>query len=205
MANLLGDVWALWLHAAGMEVPNALWGIVVLLAITALLLYPRRRGIKSAGYSYALHKACDLVLCLSTIAIVAFATNGAIKTITPANASIVWHREAPASHKNVSTATAGKSRGLTRILQSVKRWYQEMPVWAKVLLMTLTIVVTVVLGLFWAAVCCEISCSGAEALAAVLLVLGWGGLATAAFFVCGRIVRGPRFRGPRVRAKEDTI
>lgn len=205
MANILGYCWAVWLHAADVHVAPSFVESLVLVTIIALFVHPRKTRLKAPGYTYLRHKSCDFVICLCTVALVACCTGKVLEPITPSYASIRWHKTAGTADesKRVEQSEKGAVHGIQRVFRNARRWYSELGVAEKVVLVTLVIAATVVFCYFWVGVCCSLACSGYDALAIVAAFVGFPGAIIGCVFLCRRIIRGPRFKGPRLRTSGD--
>jgi len=200
MAGLLGDVWGFVLYAEGVDEATWLFYGTIFVALAALFLHPKKGREKAPGYTYAWHKACDLVICIATVSLLTFCTAGLVKPTESSHASMRWHKSADrVQESSVSETSTGHKQGFAGFLQGAKKWYSELSGGEKAGLIALTIILTLAFCFFWGALCCSIACNGMDTLAVILFVLGAGGAITACVFLCRRIIRGPkaqRIRSP---------
>ena len=166
------------------------------LFFVAFFFYPKRGFSRRwFRYSYFRQKLHDFTLVVSGILAFALMVNNFLSLSSPTvpevngEAKLIVHRgnslpEADAKKGFRSTLKA-KSRQLRKNikkeLKELKRAWKAQkqngnPGLVKALLIMLTIGVAVTLGMLVAALACNLSCSGYEALAVIVLILGWGGI-----------------------------
>ena len=193
LALLLGDV----LNASGIQLNSAFLLICVLLTLTGVFIYPTHNKKFSSKPLYRLHKTADIILGTATFLFVVFAGNqfsttrivnnnvnaAGIVTIVPVNTSTYSEPEPKASEKILPAPEKNKKlsfkqwkKQMRESIKEIRKLYRDENNGKRVALMTVSIVVAVILILALAALSCEIACSGAEALAAVLFIVGTTGI-----------------------------
>lgn len=199
-ATTTGLLWtALFLAHAWKPAPRLSFGLVCVFAAAAIV-HPKKGRSKSLHYTFARHKACDLAICFSTVALVAVFHANPEGFVRPAHARIQYKRAAqdPLLERDASSSAIEKKAG--RLLRKAARWYQDMQGWQKAVTVVCLIIATVILCVFWAGICCSIACDGLGGLAITLAIVGIGGMIVGCVFLCRRVLRGPHFRGPRSAA-----
>lgn len=85
-----------------------------------------------------------------------------------------------------------KAGWLKRFIRKGKKSASELPVWAKILLTILVIAGVIAVGYVIGLLACALVCGEMGVLAAIVLILGWGGVLVGGFFLIRRIFRGKK-------------
>lgn len=174
------------------------WLMVTLanLFFVAFFFYPRKSSIKGLfKYSYFRQKLHDFTLVVSGILAFALMINNFLSLNSSAvpfeNSEVKLIVHKAESHPEANTKKGFKSelrakakqlrKNIKKELKELKKAWKNQkrngnPGLVKALLIMLTIGVAVSLGMLVAALACNLSCSGYEALALIVLILGWGGI-----------------------------
>ena len=202
---ILGVMFYLW------DVGTAFWPMFFLgnVFLLAYVLYPGRKDQNRwFRYSFVRQKVHDFTLVFSAIFTLALFINNflALPQPTPSpvtgEAMMIVHHNTPEvkTKKNLKAEFRAKAKKVRKSMraefkQLKKDWKKarkdSREGWKKGLLIALTVLVALALAWVIAALSCSIACSGNEALALVVLVVGWGGLVYAGFLLIRRILRGP--------------
>ncbi|KAA3631335.1 MAG: hypothetical protein DWQ02_16565 [Bacteroidetes bacterium] len=162
----------------------------------AFFFYPQRRFSKGwFKYSYFRQKLHDFTLVVSGILAFALMCNNFLSLSSPTvpiengEAKLIVHKDnslpEAKTKKGFKSELKAESRQLRKNikkeLKELKRAWKAQKQngnagFVKALLIMLTIGVAVTLGMLVAALACNLSCSGYEALALIVLILGWGGI-----------------------------
>lgn len=191
------------------HVPFSVFVIALLLLITIAWIYPSDNKINwSKENSYMFQKACDFAIGACCFVMIgtwvnnnvtlpltpsAYASNSTT-TITPTAEEILVSLK----YRDKSTLTRKEKRILKEEFKKQLKLYvvaklkKDKTAGEKTALIILTIVVTLGLLYLLAAICCSLSCNGADAAAAVIGILGLAAIIVGLFFVIRAITRGPR-------------
>jgi hypothetical protein len=200
---------------SGITIPTVLKWPFAAAGVVALLSYPTQR-LKSMldfeGY-FLKQKRTDLFLAGLGIFLWFFIGNQTaqwamqptvIETVTtssvrPANGSLIGHVK--------GWATPERTRGLAKytqkkfkqhIIRKIEAWGKQSDdatIAIQILLTLLSIVLLIVLAYLVGILACNLSCSGNDTAAALVLILGWGGLLVGFFFAMKAIWWDYRRRG----------
>lgn len=193
-------------YKTGISLSPWLIAFATLLLATGVAFYPAK-GIKQ----YALRKACDYTIALASfIAITCMASNGFsnFSPFTETNASIPGKRIAPTAQEILNSLQYRDKESLSRKEKRVlkKEFFKEMKVYAeakafgdkKTANEALAIIVSILaaVGLLYlvGALACSLSCSGSDAAAIIVAILGLAGVIIGLIFVIRAIHRGAKKR-----------
>jgi hypothetical protein len=196
-ANIVGLCWTATLLAEARKPAMLLSVGLLCVMVAAMLIHPRKWRRKSISYSFARHKACDLVICFSTVALVAVFHANPGGFAPQASARIEYKRSVPDPLQARDAGASVMEKRAGHLLRKAAHWYRGMQTWQKAVTVACLIIATVILCFFWAGICCSLACDGLEGLAVVLGIVGISGLIVGCVLLCRRVLRGPRFRGPR--------
>jgi len=193
---VLGDL----LHSIWGNFNIALLLIPIAMTITGYVLYPNKKYKDSYRNFYVRQKGNDFLLITATFLFLVFAGNSANRSfdfVTPVSAAIAIR---PAeSINNIAKEKRAHYPGFSKkaLRQQLKAWryaYRTAGNGNKTLLIVAVIAGALVLFIFLAALSCNISCSGNEALGTTVLLLGIAGIAYGATKIIQRITRGPKVK-----------
>ena len=195
------------LLAAGVELKPAFLVSCISLTIVGVVIYPRHNKKFSSRKLYRLHKTADTILGGATFLFIVFIGNqlspvpgmnpvaGAepISTNVYNNTSIstIYPKE---NKREISEKKKGKrlsfrewKRQIKVSIKIIRNAYRQDKNGERILLISLSVLVAVILILLLAALSCEIACSGLEALAIILFIAGTFGIVFALVRVIQRI------------------
>lgn len=174
-----------------------LLAVVANLFFISYIFYPKKSKEKNQlRPSYIRQKAHDFSLVIFYSVVIAFGVNNFLiqnnydhNLVRQPTAKFIVHKpksENPTTiRKNLKSKVKGKIKKLRKQIKyelrelknELKKQNDKGGVIAlKILLTLLTIGVALLLGYLIAALACNLSCSGEEGLAWVVLILGWGGI-----------------------------
>jgi len=175
--NLLAICFGFIFRESGILFSELLMDISFFIFVSAVLLYK-----KKANYYY--RKSLDFILISTTFLMLGFWANRAeertfytpfsFHTATGITTKPVVNEEP--NHKSIAgEKTASKKEWRKAEKAKAKKERREIATWLKVLLILLVVASAIFLSYLVAILSCNISCSGAEGLAIVVLVLGLTG------------------------------
>ena len=184
--NIVGWIIGDLLTSFNIHFNSLLLAIPCLLGILGLYLYPFRK--KNALYIifYRRHKIGDLLLATSTFL---FIVISGIRLD-------LWYSGTDAQANIVSYSTK------TIAVRIIRKAYKEEKKGTRIALITLSIVVASILIILLAALSCEIACSGAEALAYILFIVGTSGIIFGLVRIIQRI--NIKYKGPKPTKEAPT-
>lgn len=197
MLNALAAIAGILLFQLNIELPLGLMIAAILICVGAIVYYPRRsdKYVKFAPAAFYLRqKSCDFLLGLTTFLMVMFVINrlntqlpfyeplmGASTTETsaPKDSTLRQYKTIQAfsatmkDEKGKALKWKERKKLLKKQLRAIEN-DDELSDGAKFFLIFLSCVVATGLLILLAALACEISCSGSEALAILVMLLGTG-------------------------------
>jgi hypothetical protein len=213
IALFLGDALAI----SNMIIP-ALWIYVLgVIAIASFILYPSKKDKSSYNNFYKTQKTCDLLLISTGFLLIigfgnhyhlsrnqspfSFTYAGAASISTGKNATELKLIE-PAPKKKGSLIRQWKQK-LKENIRRIRKEYKDASPGEKTALIIVTILVALLLLYLVAALSCNISCSGNDAAAVIVLLLGTGLLVFFTVRVIKRINRGTPRKPKEVPKKTE--
>ena len=190
LLNLLAISTGWLLYESGMRLPESLINTSFVLFLLTAVIYK-----KQASYFY--RKTLDLVLITTTFLMLTFWSNNISEPslylpLSPKTANGVTIKNGGLSnsvHKIETEKTTIKKKEWRKQLKEKLKQYRKIAPWAKVLLIALVITVAAFSLYLLAALACNISCSGAEGLAVVVLVGGLIAILGGGFLLIRRILK----------------
>lgn len=179
--------------------------IALLVLFIVIVIYPRRtKTVLSKNRAYIKQKTCDFILPLCSFIIIATTVNngGAVTYHSSAYGSAILKN--PTAQEILAS---GKTKAmLTRTEKKIlkREFYKQLKIYAsakitgneetsgKAWKIILAIIACVGLVYLLAVLACNLSCSGSDAAAAIVLVLGITGLVFGMIALMKRIHRGPK-------------
>lgn len=198
------------LYANDIYIPKiVLFGFVAILLL-AYASYPIK-GVKNGLYThtYWRQKYRDLVFSLYPFMTAIFISHFLFTPIqtnmtpTQPKAQFIAYDMNPAPKETLKEKFALKKtikkskQQIKEIAKAMKRQWKsgnDGETGKKILLSLLVVVLTIVLGYLIGIFACTIACNGNEALGNILLIIGWGGLLTAATLIMIRIWKGKKVK-----------
>jgi hypothetical protein len=187
----------------------ALLLIPVIMTITGYIFYPKKKYKDSYQNFYVRQKANDFILITATFLFVVFAGNSVNRNFdlgNPVSASII---KRPAQNtQNIAKEKRSHYPRFSKknLRQQLKAWrysYRTAGDDKKSFLTVLVIAGAIIVFFFVAALSCNISCSGNEALGTTVLILGIAGIAYGATKLIQRITRGPKAKKEKPAEPEN--
>ena len=201
--NIVGWIIGDLLTSFNIHFNSLLLGIPCLLGILGLYLYPLRK--KNALYIifYRRHKIADLLLATSTFLFIVFSgnrlelwyagTDARANSVTYSAETIVNPGKKDPKEKKYTFKEWKKN--IREAVKIIRKAYKEEKKGTRIALTTLSIVVASILIILLAALSCEIACSGAEALAIILFIVGTSGIIFGLVRIIQRI--NIKYKGPK--------
>jgi hypothetical protein len=196
LLNLLGIVTGFLLKDFQFTLPPAIFFVFSLITITGFIFYPAKKlkgNILNATVFYIRRKACDFLLTVSTFCMIVFISNqyknlsfsSACVNAATANSLVLNDSIAKNYKTGIECAKMMKDkksnhlkwkerkRVLKTQLKNIRK-ADDLSKGEKIALIIFSIAVAVGLGILLAALACNIACSGAEGLAILVAIAGFG-------------------------------
>jgi len=208
--NILGIVTGFLFNELNVTFSSTLLFLTILICFIAWGKYPMKRNATVANEKkriYILQKTCDLLLIGATFIMFVYFGNRQVSPFTPSllTASIVTTSSLPGDSskgyksmdefKKMMKDENGKTLKWKERKKLMKTQIKQikkdnsMSEGGKVALIILTVLVAIGLGMLIAALSCSLSCSGSEAAAVLVAVVGYAGLIFLTILVIRSIVR----------------
>jgi hypothetical protein len=191
---LLGDL----LYLNNIHLNLAWMYVLALVCFFLCATYPSRKN-KQNNF-YVRQKLRDVLLALCTFCFIVLTGNNS-NTGVSENASAASVHAAMAATSSLRPTPwhlkKGKKKTIRQMLQRLEKKYRDAGKGTKVLLVILTLLAAVLLVYLLAALSCSVACSGAEALAYILFLVGLAGIIFGATRIIHRILKGPREKNIR--------
>lgn len=210
LLNILGIAMGILLNSFSIIIPDIILITAVIIFITSWWVYPSKKDKENPIYRkrfYPLQKLCDFILVGSTFLMIIFFGNTGI---TPFSYSIL--NVSAADSFSLPTDSTKTYKSIEEFKKTMKdadgkplKWKERkkllkeqirgikkannMSDTGKVFLIILCVLLAVALAYLVAALSCSLSCSGAEGAAAIVAILGIGGVAVLTFFLIRGITR----------------
>jgi hypothetical protein len=190
LINVIAFGGGILIYETGIRFEDFFLDIAFIVFLLSFLLYK-----KDAKYHY--RKTLDFLLAISTFLMIAFWGNRMTDRVpymplSSYTASGVTIKSTPSgdhTDKEISVSQSLNKKDWQKAGNGkIKKEKRKIDTWVKVLLIALVLVAAFYLSYFVAALACNISCSGAEGLAIVVLVLGLAGTIGGGFFLIRRIL-----------------
>lgn len=184
LLNFTGWLFGEMLYLNGIEINYGWYYLLSLITILVAATYPQRSERTSTGF-YTKRKIHDTSLALLSFLFITLTGNhfNAVNqtSVAPVHASTQL-TAAPSIEKPVKK----EKKNLKKFIKDVRKKYKSAGDGEKILLISLTIILALVLIYLLGALSCSIACGGAEGLAYVVFFLGLGGI----IFGTVRVIRG---------------
>lgn len=197
----LGDI----LYSMNIELPEWILLVAVLLTIGGTIWYPAKK-LKSVYQNYYFRrKLADSILVMTTFIFIIFTgnqinnsrsgfiNNSIAGTIIPAFVSVIPNNVSV--DKEIPTKTISKKaqrKSFKNWVKSVRKTYKSEGKSNKTLMIILVVIGAAVLSYFLVGLACSLACSGSEALAFIIGIIGIAGIVFGAIKLIQRITRGKR-------------
>lgn len=171
----------------------------VALTLIGYMIYPSKVRKHEYKNFFIRQKSADLLLVTSTFLFVVYfgnslnTTNHSFRNPVQAISFITESNSSAFNHSSVEKKTLSKKDFRKKIraeLKSLRKAYKDSTKGQKTLYIALAVLAALVLGYGVAALACHISCSGSEALAIVVGIVGIAGIVFGLVKVIQRITRG---------------
>jgi hypothetical protein len=188
----LGDV----IHSLNVELTPLFLAIAILLTLIGWMIYPSMSRKKEYSNFFWRQKSADLILVSATFLFVVYMGNALnsndniFRNNTQAAAILFTN----VSHVTNTPKTTVSKKSLRKKIRSefkrLRKAYKDSTDTKKTIYIILAVLVAVGLTSLLSAAVCSISCSGSEALAIVVLIVGLGGIIFGLVKLIQRITRG---------------
>lgn len=181
--------------------------VLIIIVLVAFSLYPSKslKGKLNSSTFYIRQKACDLILVISTFFMITYISNRQevpLFSSHPANAAVVNNTllKKDKTYKPVSEFSKTMKDNSSKKLKWKERKKllkkqlngitkaNDLSKTEKIILMILSISAAVGLAILLAALACNIACSGAEGLAVLVAIVGYGLITMLLIFAIRAIV-----------------
>ena len=187
----LGDL----LHSFAGNFNAALLLIPVALTLAGYILYPSKKNKNSYKNFYSTQKLNDGILIIATFLFIVFAGNKLNETTMWSQSASAISIHYPTSEKSVENKTVNTKpqkgtkayKNFKQRIKALRKAYKESTKTEKTLMIIGVVLLAGAVGYGLAALACGISCSGSEALAIVVFVVGLGGIIFGAVKLIQRI------------------
>ncbi len=197
MAGLfLGDL----LHSFTGNFNAAIILIPIILTMVGYFFYPDKKNKNVYKNFYSRQKLNDGFLVFATFLFLVFAGNKLNENTRWSQSASALSINYPISKNSVENKTVNTKpqkgtkayKNFKHRIKALRKAYKESSKSEKTLMIIGVVLLAGAVGYGLAAVACGISCSGSEALAIVVFVVGLGGIIFGAVKLIQRITRGPK-------------
>lgn len=195
IALFLGDLF----YSMNVAFTPLFCALAVVLTLIGYMIYPLRSRKGEYRNFFIRQKSADFILITSTFLFIVYLGNvlnntnnpfrnpvQAISVITGNNAAAIHH--SPVEKKVVTKKDLRKK--IRAEFNSLRKAYKDSTKGQKILYIALAVLAALALGYGVAILACHISCSGSEALAIVVGLVGFAGIVFGLVKVIQRITRG---------------
>lgn len=194
IALFLGDL----IHSLNIQFTPLFFVFASILTIVGWMIYPSKNRKKEYRNFFLRQKSADLLLISATFLFIVYAGNSLNRNwnapFNPVQAiSIIYPSSSTHVTESSSTKTSVSKKSLRKKIRaeikSIRKAYKESSKSQKTLYIILAVLGAALLTYGLAGLACSISCSGSEALAIVVLVVGLGGIIFGVVKLIQRITR----------------
>ncbi|MDQ3551217.1 MAG: hypothetical protein M3413_06790 [Bacteroidota bacterium] len=184
---------------------------ICFLFLFLLAFYPLKRNREQYKNYFRTQKMFDFFLVASSFILIICYSNQSISFTSPFNGSTALAVEPASVYKIEKTISIKKNKKsfskqmrqhLKKMYSKIKHEYKTSTRGEKIALITLSVIVALILMYLVAAISCNLSCSGADGAAVVVLLLGFGAIIYFLIKIIQRISRGKPL--PKAETSENT-
>lgn len=195
IALFLGDV----IHSLNIQFTPLFFLFATVMTLVGWMIYPSKNRKKDYRNFFVRQKSADFLLIGATFLFIVYAGNSLNRnwnlTFNNAQAISIIHPSSSTHITNPSTAKTSVSKKSLRKkiraeIKSIRKAYKDSTKSQKTLYIILAILGAAVLIYGLGILACSISCSGSEAIAIVVAVVGLGGIIFGLIKLIQRITRG---------------
>ena len=182
--NICGFALGIIFNQEGFYITAITWYVLIFLTLVLATFYPRNR----MRLSYYRRKTFDFFLALSSLSFILISGNHFIDSNPVNNFNQAQASFKPSAHITEKPA-GGKKKNTKKFIKHLIKKYKQASDGEKVALIILTIIIALAAVYLLAVLSCSIACSGLEALAYVVFLLGLGGIIFGVAKIIGNINR----------------
>lgn len=203
LLNIIGIFTGDLLYSMNIVLPFCIYLAAVALIFTGLAIYPSKKNKLKYIHFYRRQKFADCLLISATFILIIFTGNSVNQpaNYNPVYGSFILNRSAhflekPSTtviNKNRSTVSKKDGRKYFRsTVKELRKKFKESTKGQKTLYIILAVIGALFLIFLLGALSCNIACSGSEAIAYVIFILGLGGIIFGLIKLIQRITKGKR-------------